>query len=122
MKRISISFYDEIYEKLEQRMKKLGSPSVAQSVRELVDMALKIESAAKESNVNTYEDKVIAAINELKKLFKADLNWSLETRLLARFLVDNHESGNGEKRADILEQYKKTATDYVQGLYGEKIE
>ena len=31
MKRVSISFYDEVYTKLEERMQVAGLPSVAQS-------------------------------------------------------------------------------------------
>ncbi len=122
MKRVSISFYDEIYKKLEERMQITGSPSIAQCVRELIDLALKIESAAKESHGKSEENNLIHAMTELKNLFKNNLNWSLESRLLTRFLVEHHPSGDRENMIDVLNKYKKTANDYVAGLYGEKIE
>jgi hypothetical protein len=122
MKRISIGFYDEVCDQLEQIRKEDGLSTLAQCVREMVDLAIRIRTASKKSTEKMADDPVIAAVNELKKLFKSNMNWSLETRLLARFLVENHTSGDGEKRTDILDQYKKSSIDYIQGLYGEKIE
>jgi metal-responsive CopG/Arc/MetJ family transcriptional regulator len=122
MKRISVSFYDEIHEKLEERMKNGGTPSVAQCVRELVDLGLRIEASAKEVKKKDEENDVMTSVLELKKLLKNTLKWSLEGRLLARFLVKNHPSSDDEKRDKILDEYKSSANNYVDGLYGEKIE
>ena len=119
MKRISIGFYDEVCDQLEQIRNEDGLSTLAQCVREIVDLGIRVRKAAKKSTETMAEDPVIAAVNELKKLFKSNMNWSLETRLLARFLVENHTSQDGEKRTDILDQYKKSSIDYIQGLYGE---
>src|ERR1700733_3180230 len=120
MKRISIGFYDEVCEQLKEIMKEEGLPTLAQCIRELVDLALRIKNSAKNSNAKNDETNLLNAVSELKNLFKNNMSWSLETRLLTRFLVENHVSGNGEKRIDILEKYQKSAVDYVQGLYGER--
>jgi hypothetical protein len=122
MKRISVGFYDEVCEQLEQIRKEDGLSTLAQCVREMVDLGIRIKAASKNSIEKNTDEPIITAINELKKLFKNNMSWSLETRLLTRFLVENHTSEEGDKRTDILDQYKKSSIDYIQGLYGEKIE
>ena len=119
MKRITISFYEEIYDKLEARMQKNESASIAQSVRELVDLGLRIEEAAAIDEEKNDENSVEKSILELKNLLKNNLNWALETRLLTRLLVEHNINDHADNKAAILEKYKKSATDYIKGLYGE---
>lgn len=119
MKRISISFYDDIYKKLDERKKEEGLSSVAQCVRELVDLGLKIESASKENEPKNNESDQLL---EIKSLLKNGLIWSLEARLLARYLVEKQAYKNDEDVKETLEKYKLSSLNYVQGLYNEKIE
>lgn len=123
MNRISITFYEEIMDKLEERKQKKGLSSIAQCVRELVELGLKIEEAA--SNKNGEEDTIneeLQAINELKKLLKNNMNWAMETRLLSRFLVENMPNSDKENNVEVLEKYKEKATAHVSGLLNEDIE
>jgi hypothetical protein len=122
MKRTTVTFYDEIYQNLESRAQEKGLQSIAQCVRELVDLGMKIEKAAFKSNEKEEGMDVLQAILELKNLLKNNLNWSLETRLLTRFLVENHPDSNKEKKVEILEKYKESANNHVKELVGDEDE
>lgn len=120
MKRTTITFYDEAYQKLEDRVQRKGLQSVAQCVREMVDLTFKIEEAASKSNEKEDEMDLLQVVLELKNLLKNNLNWSLETRLLTRFLVESQPDGSKEKKIEILEKYKESASNYVKGLIGDE--
>lgn len=75
MKRINVSFYDETYEKLELRMQEKGGKSLANSVRELVDLGFKVEEAAKKNEGKNQESD---GLDTLLKFAKNNLLWSLE--------------------------------------------
>lgn len=122
MKRISISLYDEEYASIEKIMKEESIHSIAQCVRELISLALKIKLAAANSAPQNDDNELRDAILELKNFLKSGLSWTLETRLLTRFLVENHSANTPEKLFEILEKYKVSATQYVSGLYGDKID
>ncbi len=112
MNRISVTFYDKIYEKLEARMKENGAKSVAHCVRELVDLGLKVEAAAKKNNEKSSEDPFEKVINMMEN----NLKWSLESRLLTRYLVENLPENSPKLRADILREYKEKAISHVDGM------
>jgi hypothetical protein len=116
--RTTVSFYTEVYQRLEERTKQKGLASVGQSIRELVDLGLRIEDAAK-SNDKGAGDELLDAILDLKNLFKSNLNWSLETRLLTRLLVEKQADPTQENSAEILKKCQERAQQYVQGLLGE---
>ncbi len=120
MKRTTITFYDEAYQKLEERVQKKGLQSVAQCVREMVDLVFKIEEAASKSSEKEDEIDLLQVVLELKNLLKNNLNWSLETRLLTRFLVESQPDGTKDKKVEILERYKESASNYVKGLLGDE--
>jgi len=116
MKRINVSFYPETYEKLEKRMEKNNSKSIASSIRELVDLGLKIEEAAANSNQKNNESDFLESF---KTLLKNNLIWSMETRLLARHLVEKNTSFASDN-TNILELCKERAANYVMGMLGEE--
>ncbi len=118
MKRINVTLFDETYEKLEVRMKNNGEKSIAHSIRELVDLGLKIEAAAEKNNENTGEND----FEKLLEMLKRNLNWALETRLLTRHLVENLPGSSKEKQIDILNKYKESANQYIKGFLGETVE
>lgn len=122
MKRITVTIYDEINEKLEARTKKNGLESVSQCVRELVELGLRIEAAAEKSGEQNDENDLKKSLGELKNYLKSNLTWALETRLLARFLVEKHPGEMVEDKSEILQKYKASASHFVEGLYGEKID
>lgn len=112
MKRLNVNFYDEIYEHLEIRAKKNRSKSIAQQVRELVDLGLKVEAAAQKSGDGSADD----SSEKLIKMLKQNLIWMLETRLLSRHLVEKLPNENNQINLDLLETYKEKANNYVEGL------
>lgn len=117
MERINVSFSEEVYEKLEARRQAMRQKSLAEGVRELVDLGLKIEESAKQNNDNEAENDM----KLLCEMLKNNLIWSMETRLLTRFLVENSSLSNQEKILEILDKYKEKATDHVKGLFREDI-
>ncbi len=117
MKRINVTFYDNTYEILVKRAKKNGDVSIAEVIRELVDLALKIEAAAEKNDGNSTED----ASEKLIEMMKNNLIWALETRLLTRYLVESLPESEKSKQVEILETYKEKANLYVEGMLRENI-
>lgn len=117
MERINISFPEEIYAKLEARRQKKGGKSLAENVRELVVLGLRIEEAAEKSDRNQDENDMKLLLEMLKK----NLIWSMETRLLARFHMENLPNSSKEKMIEILDKCKEKATDHVNGLFRDDI-
>ena len=117
MRRINVTFYDETYEKLDVRMKKNSGKSIAHGIRELVDLGLKIEEAAQKNTDNPDENNAA----QLMAMLENNLIWSLETRLLTRYLVESLPESNKEKLIEILEKYKESAANYIKGMLGKKI-
>tara|TARA_R110000868_G_scaffold331222_2_gene592200 strand:+ start:414 stop:770 length:357 start_codon:yes stop_codon:yes gene_type:complete len=112
MKRINVTLDDELYEKLEARAQTNGSKSISQQIRELVDLALKIEAAAQnneDGDGNSDQEKILS-------LLKNNLIWALETRLLARYIVELLPDTDKTDHLGILEKYKEKANHYVEGM------
>jgi len=116
MNRMSITFYEEIAEKLEKRKEEKGLSSIAQCVRELVDLGLKIEEAALKKQESSKSNPEIDEITLLKNLSLKNLAWSAETRLLTRYLVENMPHQTTEKNIEILKKCKEKAEDFVNKL------
>ena len=112
MKRINVTFYDETYAHLEARAKKNGSKSIAEQIRDLVELGLKVEAAAQQNGggASDLEQK------KMLDMLKNNLIWSMETRLLARYLVERLPDDDGQKHLDLLEKYKEKANHYVEGM------
>jgi hypothetical protein len=117
MKRLNISFYDEIYEKLVARAETSKEKSIAQGVRELVDLGLKLEEAAKQTDAKETENDSEKIIEMLKNI----LIWTMETRLLTRYIVESSPGENKQKLIEKLNEYKETSASYIKGMLGEAI-
>lgn len=109
MKRINVTFYDEIYEKIAARAEKNRSKSIAEQVRELVELGLKIEAASENQNTENQSEQMLS-------MLKNNLIWSLETRLLARYLVERLPEIDKQNHIEILDKYREKASDYVEGM------
>ncbi len=116
MRRPTITFTDEMYEKLENRMRENRLKSISECVRELVDLGLRIEESASKSTEKEDEIDLLTAVLELKNLLKNNLSWSLESRLLTRFLVETNPADTQENKISILEQCKNKAQNHVDEL------
>jgi Arc/MetJ-type ribon-helix-helix transcriptional regulator len=116
MKRPTINFTDSMYEKLEKRIQEKELPSISECVRELVDLGFRIEEAAAKSNDEENSIDLASELSALKQLLKENTIWSLEARLLTRFLVEAHKTDGQGHVADILEQYKMKAQKHVHEL------
>src|SRR5687767_14866146 len=109
MERITISFYEEIYEKITQRaqMKRMR---VASYVRQLVELGLRIEemSEQKQSD-NTRPDPVEEALALQQKLLQKEFISSQETLYLVRYILANIPEKNAGDHAKMLEAAKAKA-------------
>lgn len=122
MKRISITLFDEEYTSIKKIMEQESIHSIAQCVRELINLAVKIKSEAANNVNQNDENELLDTMMEIKNFLKSGLSWTLETRLLTRFLVENHSANSPEILVEILEKYKVSASQYVSGLYGDKVD
>lgn len=112
MKRINVTFYDETYEHLEARAKKNGSKSIAEQIRDLVDLGLKVEAAAQQNG----EAERDFGQEKILEMLTSNLVWSLETRLLTRYLVERLPDADKQNHLEVLEKYKEKASHYVEGM------
>ena len=115
MKRINVSFDDGTYEQLVKRAEKNDSKSIANEVRELVDLALKIEAASEKNDGVSHQDYS----EQLVEMMKNNLVWMLETRLLTRHLIDQLPGSDHENKLAIMEKCKEKAVSYVEGMLHE---
>lgn len=112
MKRINVSLYDEVYENLEARAQKTGSRSISQQIRELIDLGLKVEAAAQQND----ETDLASGHEKIIGMLKNNLIWTLEARLLARYIVEQLPDADKQNHLEILEKYKEKANHYVEGM------
>ncbi|MHB1949659.1 MAG: hypothetical protein ACYCQI_16290 [Gammaproteobacteria bacterium] len=119
MDRYTITFYDETSEKIKERAQKKGISSIAQCIRELVELALKFEEMTEKSEGSLQENDLVTLLSEIKNLLKNNLNWSLETRFLSRFLIENNPNVTKEKQTEVLQKFKERAQDLVNGMLQE---
>ncbi|CAN5423874.1 hypothetical protein BH10PSE19_BH10PSE19_16320 [soil metagenome] len=119
MNRISITFNDESYAKLQTQAEK-KKISLAKYVRELVDIGLQVEEAASQNEDHKKLKKnEIDDLGELKELWKNNLIWTLESRYLSRYLVENIVGKEEEAIAKILEKAREKSRSFVAGLLHE---
>lgn len=120
MKRINITFYDETLEKLKVRTDEKRCGSIANSVRELVDLGLRIEEAAEQKGRGESEsDGLSIMIN----LMKSNVRWTLETLLITRLAIEELVESTGKNPSELLENCKEKAMLHVQKIFsgaGEK--
>ena len=119
MDRYTITFYEEISEKIKERAQRKGISSIAQCIRELVELALKFEEMTEKSEGSLQENDLVSLLSEIKNLLKNNLNWSLETRFLSRFLIENNPNVTKEKQTEVLQKFKERAQDLVNGMLQE---
>ncbi len=123
MKRITVTFKDDLIAQLEDRMKEKKLNSLSECVRELVVLALKIEDAAKQkSHANKQDNEELVLLKDVRNLLKNNLTWTMESRLLSRLLVENIPSLKKPEVANILEIYKEKAGAHVKGLLKEDVD
>ncbi len=116
MNRINVSFYDETYEKLEERRKVNEGKSIAHCIRELVDLGFKVEESAKKNTEDHGKNDVVTMLTDLKKQMKNNLSWLLETRLLVRYIVENFPESEKAENVEILKKYKEKAVTHVEKM------
>lgn len=116
MNRINVTFYDETIEKLQDRMKKNGEKSLANCVRELVDLGLKVEAAANKSGDKNGEFDIQKALTDLQEKMRKNLDWVLESRLLTRYMVQYFPGKSEEESMAMLKECKAKAASHVENL------
>jgi hypothetical protein len=115
MRRINVSFYDEVLEDLEERTKEKKSGSLAQSIRELVDLGRKIEKTAAEHHQNDE----LSDQNIIAESLKNIMRWVLESLLISRQLMMNQSENNQDENEVLLKKCKEQAMSHVKKLFPE---
>lgn len=122
MKRINATFSDEIVEKIKKYKAVEGLTTFAECVNQLVELGLK-KSAKNISETRdfSYESSVkisreLAEILAVKKLLTDNLDWTMENRLLNRYLVANMPNQSKEMSIEILKKIKEKAQILVKKM------
>lgn len=117
MEQITMKVDETFYEKIKIRMEKKGCKTIAQCTRELAELGMRIEeAAASQEGKNDENDMSLALVN----LLKTNLTWSLETRFIVRFLLENWNNLDSAKPCDFIEKAKQRATVVIEDLMKNK--
>jgi len=104
MQQCTVSVEDSFYEQLQQQADERGV-SLSRVMRELMELGWQVKQASSDSGTSseaTYWEHV--------------LNWQLETRLLARYILGYMTSH--DEAARLVKQLKAKSDDHVKGLMG----
>lgn len=118
MERTTVTFYDEIYDYLKNRAKKQGNQSIAQAIRELVDLGIKVEKASESQHTNN-KDSLQYLMENFKEMLKLNMHWTLETMLLSRVLVTHHDGFSEDQKHQALVSSKEKAELHIKEKMGE---
>lgn len=116
MKRLNITFYDEIIEKLSARTKIKKCGSNAQSVRELVDLGFQIEEVASRKNEDKSESD---GLSFMMDAMKNNLKWTLEILLIARQMMELLSDDDNENTNEMLKKCKEQAMNHIKKIFSE---
>jgi hypothetical protein len=120
MERLTISFYDEIAQKLNKRAAKKNI-SVAQYIRDLVNIGLRVEEMSEQKkSENDGNDPLQAELETLKKLQRKGLDSSYESLYIVRHILINLLEEDPKKHVEILDMAKVKSKSFVDGLLGEE--
>jgi hypothetical protein len=123
MPRFTMTFYANEFDQLQINATQKQIP-IAQYVRDLVAIGLRVEdAAAKKTQDDNTKKSEIDELGDVKKLWESDLSWLLESLYLTRYLVRHlmHNANlsledNQSHLDDIINRAKDKAQSYVNGL------
>lgn len=114
MKRINVTLYDEVLEELENRTKEKKSRSIAQSIRELMDLGMRIEKAAAQDyslkNETTDTDLILDSLKNM-------MRWVLESLLISRQVLIISQPENRDESEALLKKCKEQAINHVNKMF-----
>jgi len=113
MRRITISIPSPDLEKIERLASQKGLV-LSECLRMLIRIGFTVEEAALEKTGD--EHQKFLSVDEQILLWKTQLAWQLETRLLVRHLVDTLTQAGLERRNELFEEAKQKALNQVQAL------
>lgn len=113
MKRITISIPPEDLEKTERLAQQKGL-ILSECLRMLIRIGLTIEEAAAEKNQS--ERPTFLTTDEQILLWKTQLTWQQETRLLVRHLVDTLTQASLTDRNVLLNDAQQKAESRIEAL------
>lgn len=121
MERITVSFYDEIVQKMTERATKKNI-SLAQYVRDLVSIGLRVEEMSEQKNSeNDGDDSLQRELDALKKLQRKSLDSSYESLYIVRHILINLLEKDPARHTEILDTAKIKSKSFVDGLVGEEL-
>lgn len=116
MKRINVTLYDEVFAEIDNRTKENKCSSIAQSIRELIDLGRKVEKAAKQENEENDTPSELFFISEtLKNLMR----WTLESLLISRQVMLKLHDENPDETEMLIKKCKEQAVNYTKKMFEE---
>ncbi len=120
MERITVSLYEEISEKINQRAKAKRLKPAAYT-RQLIELGLRIEEMSEQKNEDqNKEDPIEKALTSLKKLVEKEFLASQESLYLVRYLLANSNEKNSGDNKKMLEQAKLKSQSVLE-VYQEEM-
>lgn len=116
MKRINVTLYDEVFEEIDGRTKERKCGSIAQSIRELIDLGIKIEKAAKQNNEQNEAPNELQFISETLKNM---MRWTLESLLISRQLLMKFHDDNPDEAELLIKKCKEQAINHSKKMFEE---
>jgi hypothetical protein len=113
MKKITIKLDDILFEKMNERLTKNGHKTISQCARELIDLGLRVEEAA---SLQSEKKDGEGTPSLLFSMLKSNMAWSMEARLLSRFLVENIVEEGG---LDYMAKAKEAAAKHIEKIVQE---
>jgi hypothetical protein len=115
MNRISITFYEEVFSKL-QKYADEKKISIAQFVREMVDIGLRVQEISNKNDQENKKDMVLEKLDEMQKLIKNNMISGYENLYLTRYSVLNLPEKSEEELDGVIEKAKIKSKAYIEGL------
>lgn len=116
MRRITVTFPENDFIQLQNSATKKGI-SLAQYLRDLVDIGRQVEEATAQQSVsNDEKNNAVLNFGDAKELWKNSLLCALESRYLIRYLVDSLPNQSDEKCETLINAVKEKAQTLVAEL------
>ena len=115
MHRITITFPENDFVQLQNIATKQWI-SLAQYIRDLVDIGYQVEAAITPQVSNDVNNNTVLHLGDAKELWKTSLLCVLESRYLIRYLVDNLTNQTAEEREVVINAVKEKSQSLVAEL------
>jgi hypothetical protein len=115
MNKITIKLDDALFEKIQSRLANSENKTLSQCIRELIELGLEAETI---STSTPKSNDANENLHFLLSMLKTTMTWTMETRLLARILVENSDIEDN-KANDYMRVAKERSASHIDKVIQE---